>query len=86
MSTQVRLMVTDDAWQAIATVLDRVKHQAGRPPQPSDRMFIEAVLDVAQTGSPWRDLPKAFGNWDAVYHRVRRWEKRRVWRRLWEGL
>ena len=86
MSAQVRLMVTDEAWQEIVTVLDRVKHQAGSPPQQRDRMFIEAVLYVARTGMPWRDLPKAFGHWDAVYNRVRRWEKRRVWRRWWEGL
>jgi transposase len=86
MSTQIRLRVTDEAWQEIVAVLDRVKHKAGSPPQQSDRMFIEAVLYVARTGILWRDLSKAFGNWDAVYNRFRRWEKRRVWRRLWEGL
>jgi hypothetical protein len=46
MSAQVRLIVTDDAWQEIVPVLDRVKHKAGSPPQQSDRMFIEAVLYV----------------------------------------
>ncbi len=46
-------------------MLDRVTHQAGSPPQPSDRMFIEAVLDMARTGIPWRNLPKAFGHRDA---------------------
>jgi transposase len=86
MSAQVRLIVTDEAWQEIVTVRDRVKHKAGSPPQPSDRRFIAAVLSVARTGIPWRNLPKAFGHWDAVIPRVRRWEKRSVWRRLWEGL
>jgi transposase len=66
MSAQVRLIVTDEAWQEIVTVLDRVKHTAGSPPQQRDRMFIEAVLSVARTGLPWRDLPQACGNWDAV--------------------
>lgn len=28
-----------------------------------DRRFAEAVLYVARTGSPWRDLPKELGNW-----------------------
>ena len=38
--------------------------------------------DVAR----WRDLPEAFGHWDAVYNRFRRWERRGLWRQLWERL
>jgi transposase len=49
-------------------------------------MFIEAVLYLSRTGSPWRDLPQDFGNWDAVYNRFRRWEARDIWKRLWQGL
>jgi putative transposase len=78
----VGLILTDEAWQEIAIILDKVKHKAGSPPQQSDRMFIEAVLYVARTGIPWRDLPEAL-KWDAVYHRFRRWEKRKVWQQLW---
>jgi transposase len=86
MSSQVRLILTDEAWQEMAAVLARVKPKAGSPPQQSDRMFIEAVLYVARTGIPWRDVPGAFGQWDAVYNRFRRWEANGVWRKLWEGL
>jgi transposase len=49
-------------------------------------MFIEAVLYLARTGTPWRDLPEDFGHWDAVYNRFRRWEARGIWRQLWERL
>lgn len=38
-----------------------------------ERMFFEAVLYIARTGIPWRDLPCEFGAWDAVYNRFRRW-------------
>jgi transposase len=86
MSAQVRLILTDETWQEMAAVLARVKPKAGSPPQQSDRMFIEAVLYVARTGIPWRDVPAAFGQWDAVYNRFRRWEANGVWRKLWEGL
>lgn len=82
----VRLLLTDEAWEQIATILAWVKHPAGRPPELSDRMFIEAVLYVARTGIPWRDSPADFGHWDAVYNRFRRWEHRGVWRHLWEHL
>jgi transposase len=84
--TKGRRILTDEAWQEIAVILDRVKHKAGSPPQQSDRMFIEAVLYVARTGIPWRDLPGEFGHWDAVYNRFRRWEKRGVWHQLWQNL
>jgi len=80
----VRLLLTDEAWAEIAPILATLKSRAGSPPVLSDRLFIEAVLYLARTGTPWRDLPEAFGRWDAVYNRFRRWERRGIWRRLWE--
>jgi putative transposase len=82
----VRLLLTDAAWAEIAPILTAMKSRAGSPPVLSDRMFIEAVLYLARTGTPWRDLPEAFGHWDAVYNRFRRWERRGLWRPLWERL
>jgi len=81
-----RLLLTDEAWAEIAAILITIKSPAGSPPVLSDRMFIEAVLYLARTGTPWRDLPEAFGRWDAVYNRFRRWERRGLWRQLWEQL
>jgi transposase len=83
---KVRLILTEEAWQDLAVILEKVKHKAGSPPRQSDRLFIEAVLYVARTGIPWRDLPAEFGHWDAVYNRFRRWEKRHVWQQLWRTL
>src|SRR5690349_17632243 len=74
-----RLLLTDAAWGRIAAALREVKHPAGAPPELSDREFVEAVLYLARTGAPWRDLPGRFGNWDAVYQRFRRWLDRGVW-------
>jgi len=82
----VRLLLTDEAWAEIEPVLATLKARAGSPPVLSDRMFIEAVLYLARTGTPWRDLPEDFGRWDAVYNRFRRWEARGLWRQLWERL
>ena len=82
----IRLLLTEEAWAEIAPILAAIKSRAGSPPVLSDRMFIEAVLYLARTGTPWRDLPEAFGHWDAVYNRFRRWERRGLWRQLWERL
>lgn len=82
----VRFILTDKAWEEIANILAVIKPKAGRKPQQSDRMFIEAVLYVARTGIPWRDLPADFGRWDAVYNRFRRWEANGVWKKLWKRL
>src|SRR5262249_53234799 len=82
----VRLLLTDEAWAEIAPILATVKSRTGSPPALSDRLFIEAVLYLARTGIPWRDLPAEFGHWDAVYNRFRRRERRGIWRPLWERL
>jgi transposase len=82
----IRMLLTDDAWLEIESILSSLKNKAGSPPEMSDRQFIEAVLYIARTGIPWRDLPDEFGHWDAVYNRFRRWEARASWRRLWERL
>jgi transposase len=83
---EVRLVLTDAAWEEIAEVLHKAKRADGRPPVQRDRMFLEAVLYNARTGIPWRDLPACFGNWDAVYNRCRRWEQSGVWRKFWARL
>jgi transposase len=80
----IRLVITDAVWAELEPVLRTIKHYAGSPPQLNDRMFIEAVLDQARTGSPWRDVPDDFGHWNAVYHRCRRWEARPIWKPLWQ--
>jgi transposase len=81
-----RLLLSDAAWGRIAAVLADVKSRRGAPPALADRLFVEAVLYLARTGLPWRDLPDRFGAWDAVYNRFRRWERRGVWRALFARL
>jgi Putative transposase of IS4/5 family (DUF4096) len=39
-------------------------------------MFVEGVLWIVRTGSPWRDLPEAFGDWNSVFRRFSRWASR----------
>ena len=52
----------------------------------NNRLFVEAVLWIVRTGSPWRDLPAQFGNWSTVYTRFRDWVSADVWVRLFEAV
>ncbi len=81
-----RLLISDAVWAEVESILRDLKHPTGIPPVLSDRMFLEAVLYQARTGTPWRDLPEAFGDWNAVYQRFRRWETRTLWQRMWERI
>ena len=46
----------------------------GRPGR-NDRLFIDAVLWIAKTGSPWRDLPTHLGAWTQFCQRFARWSE-----------
>jgi transposase len=83
----MRYMLTDDLWAALEPhVLASKVHQGGQEPELPDRGFLEALLYLARTGIPWRDLPGEFGAWDAVYNRFRRWVASGRLRRLFEAL
>jgi transposase len=85
--SSVRKLISDQVWPELEAAVQAAKHsQAGAPPAMTDREFLEAMLHLNRTGSPWRDLPAELGYWHAVYMRFRRWEDRGVWRRLWKNL
>jgi transposase len=59
-----RLVLSDAAWERIAPlIIGRPKRLTGR----DNRMFVEGVLWIVGTGSPWRDLPEAFRDWNSVF-------------------
>ena len=82
----VRRVLTQRAWRQLEPILRRVRSRRGAPPGLETREFLEAVLYLARTGTPWRDLPPCFGAWDAVYQRFRRWQKGGAWEAIWREL
>jgi transposase len=83
----MRHMLTDDLWAAMEPLVRNAKrHKGGQPPALPDRSFFEALLYLARTGIPWRDLPAEFGRWDALYNRFRRWVASGALHRLFEAL
>ena len=77
--------LSDEQWAAIEPLLPGKAGDPGRTAQ-DNRSFVNAVMWIARTGAPWRDLPERVGPWDTVYKRFNRWCKRGVWGRLLEAL
>ena len=80
-----RLVLSDATWERMAPLI------IGRPDQKGstgrdNRMFVEGVLWIVRTGSPWRDLPEAFGDWNSVFRRFSRWSLKGVWWRIFEAM
>jgi transposase len=77
--------IADDDWDRIKDLLP------GRPGQhggvaKDNRLFLDAVLWIAKTGAPWRDLPEGLGKWNSVWKRFDRWADKGVWLRVFEAL
>jgi len=39
-------------------------------------------LYIAKTGTPWRDLPERFGNWNSLWRRFDRWCEKGIWEKI----
>jgi len=79
-----RLVLSDAQWGRISGLI------IGRPDQRGstgrdNRMFVEGILWIVRTGSPWRDLHEAFGEWNSVFRRFSRWSAKGVWLRIFRN-
>ncbi|WP_425525922.1 IS5 family transposase [Vandammella animalimorsus] len=80
-----RRVLSDRQWQLMAP------HCLGKPGDvgrsgADNRLFVEAVLWIVRTGSPWRDLPAEFGKWNTVFKRYRDWVKADVFHRIFAAV
>jgi transposase len=80
-----RSCLTDAQWNKIVDLLPGKSGDPGRS-GTDNRLFVEAVLRIARTGAPWRDLPSSCGNWNSVFQRFRRWARKGVFERMFKVL
>jgi transposase len=75
----------DDQWEKIKNSLPGTRADRGRTAK-DNRLFVEAVMWIAKTGAPWRDLPDSYGKWSSVHKRFIRWSKQGVWQMVFNTL
>jgi transposase len=80
-----RVLLRDDQWLRIEPTLHGKAGDHGRS-GADNRLFVEAVLWMARTGAPWRDLPVGFGPWNSVFRRFSRWADTGVWQAIFATL
>ncbi|MDH0125563.1 IS5 family transposase [Brucella intermedia GD04153] len=85
MGVMDRLILRDDQWERLSVHIigdERTRGSWSR----DNRMFVEAVLWIVRTGSPWRDLPEVFGEWNSVFRRFSRWSHKGIWWRIFAAM
>ena len=80
-----RFVVSDELWTQLERQLPGKASDNGVTAK-DNRLFLEAVFWRVRTGSPWRDLPRHFGNWNSQFRWFRRWAKSGVFESLFKAM
>ena len=80
-----RRVLSDKQWALMASHCLGKLGDAG-PRGTDNRLFVEAVLWIVRTGSPWRDLPEEFGKWNTVFKRFRDGGKAGIWQKRFDAV
>jgi len=73
MSYKRRYELTDEEWKQVKDLLPPERTGKKGKPCKDNRNMLNAMVWLARSGAPWRDLPERFGPWESVYTRFRKW-------------
>lgn len=68
-----RYELTDQEWNQISHLFPPEYNGKRGRPRKDNRTMLNAVVWIARSGAPWRDLPERYGPWKSVYSRFRKW-------------
>lgn len=68
-----RYDITDQQWEQISSLFPPENTGKRGRPSKNNRLMLNAMVWIARSGAPWRDLPERFGPWGTVYSRFRKW-------------
>lgn len=73
MTTTRRYELTDEEWNKIKDLFPPESTGKRGRPAKDNRLMLNAMVWIARSGAPWRDLPERYGPWESVYSRFRKW-------------
>jgi transposase len=76
-----RYELTDEQWLRVARLLPPERGRKARPARNNRRM-VNAMVWIARSGAPWRDLPAYYPSWKSVYTRFSRWSQQGIWQHV----
>ena len=84
-----RMILSEELWRFVEPLLppDKPRKSNGRPPV-RNRPVLTGILFVLRTGIPWEYLPQEMGCGCGMtcWRRLREWQARGLWQRLYEAL
>lgn len=77
-----RLLLSDEHWPKLREILlDKTIYN-----KRDIRMTVKGMLYRMRTRCPWRDLSRAFRNWNKVYKRFNAWSASDKWFKVFKRL
>ena len=80
-----RHALSDEQWEKIKDFLPGKEGDPGRS-AADNRKFINAVMWISRTGTPWRDMPPEIGSWMNVHKRFMRWSRGGIWQKIFNTI
>ena len=77
--------LTDAEGERVRPLMPPQKPVTGRP-RHDHRMVLSGILWVVRSDYSWREMPKAFGKWEAAYKRYQLWCDHGLWQCLMDAL
>jgi transposase len=77
--------IPDALWERIEPLMPKVRRspKGGRPPLPQ-RQVLDGIFYVLRTGGHWKAAPPEFGSGSSLHRYFQRWQKRGLFRELWQ--
>jgi transposase len=82
--SQHRYELTNEQWEQIKDFFP--PYTTGRPSKKDNRCMFNAMLWIARSGAPWRDLLEQYGSWKTVYSRFCKWRDNGVLLSIFQAL
>ena len=78
--------IPDALWERLEPLLPRVRRsrKGGRPPLLR-RQVLDGIFYVLRTGCQWKAAPPEFGSGSSLHRYFQKWQKRGVFRKLWQA-